>query len=446
MNRHEPFRYRSAEELLEKAEELGVELPCQDDLAPLFSSVNIFEAAVPNRLAVQPMEGCDGEPNGAPGELTLRRYRRYAQGGSGLIWAEACSVSAAGRSNPRQLLLSEDTLDAFKRLTEEVRTAASRGSGSCLQPFLVLQLTHSGRRSMQHDRSKPKAACFNPLFDAAPAEVDVVGDEELAAVRDKFVAAALLARRAGFDAVDIKACHGYLVHELLSAFTRTDSRYGGDFEGRSRFLLEILREIRATEPQLALAVRLSATDAVPHPYGFGVEPNGTGAPDLSEPLQLRRLLREAGCALLNITAGIPAYRPYVGRPFDRPVKGAPRPDQHPLEGVSALIRWAAAFQKADPRLPVVGTGYSWLRHFWPNVGAAVIAGDGASFIGLGRGSFAYPDAPLDLRDHGRLDPRKCCIACSRCTELMRSRQIAGCVIRDPSIYRPVYRNLQARSS
>jgi 2,4-dienoyl-CoA reductase-like NADH-dependent reductase (Old Yellow Enzyme family) len=388
------------------------------------------------------MEGCDSSPEGAPDELTFRRYRRYAQGGNGLIWFEACSVSRAGRSSPRQLQLTGETLGAFQRLVEITRIAARERFGPSHNPYLVLQLTHSGRRSMRGNRSKPKAAYFNPLIDKSPADVDLYRDEELVEVRDQFVAAAILARQAGFDAVDIKACHGYLLHELLSAFSRTDSAYGGEFEGRARLLLQIARQVSETVPQVALAVRLNATDGIPYPYGFGVEKTGTPRPDLSEPLQLQQLLKDSGCALLNITAGIPSYNPHVGRPFSRPARGLGNTDVHPLAGVGSLIRWAAAFQKADPSMPVTGTGYSWLRRFWPHVGAAVIAQEGASLVGLGRSSFAYPDAPLDLMDRGELDPGKCCLACSCCTELMTNGQIAGCVIRDQSIYKQAYRNIR----
>jgi 2,4-dienoyl-CoA reductase-like NADH-dependent reductase (Old Yellow Enzyme family) len=442
MNAHERFRYRDAEELLEKAEELGINLPWQDGIAPLFLTFDILGKRVPNRLAVQPMEGCDSTPDGAPDELTFRRYRRYAQGGSGLIWFEACSVSAAGRSNPRQLHLTNKTLGAFERLVDMTRTVARDRFGSSFIPYLVLQLTHSGRFSNKENRSKPKVAYFNPILGASLDDVDVYRDEELDAIRDDFVNTAILAQQAGFDAVDVKACHGYLLDELLSAFTRTDSSYGGDFECRTRLLLEIVKQIRISASRVALAVRMNATDAIPYPYGFGVVKSGGVEPDLSEPLRLQQALRDAGCVLLNVTAGIPAHASHVGRPFNRPPRGARPADIHPLIGVHSLIRWAAAFQKAQPSLPVVGTGYSWLQRFWPHVGAAVVAQQDACFIGLGRNSFAYPDAPLDLVTRGKLDPAKCCTACSRCSELMTNRQVAGCVVRDPSIYKKAYANIR----
>lgn len=442
MRRHEPFRYHNSVELLKKAQELGVSLPFQESIAPLFAAFHIGDQKVANRIAVQPMEGFDGTPAGAPGELTWRRYRRYSEGGSGLIWFEACSVSDPGRSNPRQLTLTGKTRTEYLRLVEMARNTARKRFGASHEPYLVLQLTHSGRFSRRENRSKPKVTCYNPFLDKSRGEVELFRDAELVEIGDQFIAAAILAHQAGFNAVDIKACHGYLLHELLSAFTRTDSLYGGGFEGRTRLLLDIVRRIREAVPRLDLAVRLNATDGFPYPYGFGVDQGAEAKPDLAEPLRLQQLLIDAGCVLFNITASVPALSPHIGRPFERPARGAKCPDIHPLSSVCSLIQLAAVFQDAHPSLPVVGTGYSWLRRFWPNVGAAVIAQGGASFIGLGRSSFAYPDAAVDLMNLGKLDPAKCCITCSCCTDLMRNNQVAGCVIRDRTIYKGAYANIK----
>jgi 2,4-dienoyl-CoA reductase (NADPH2) len=440
MSRHEPFRFRSAGELLAKAAELGAALPFQDEIRPLFETIRVAGKTIPNRIAVQPMEGFDASCEGAPEELTFRRYRRYAAGGNGLIWFEACSVSPDGRSNPRQLVLNRGTCAEFRRLVDETRRAAWKSDGSTHGPFLVLQLTHSGRFRQRESGAKQRAACWNPRFDRSPDEVDLFEDSELASIGDQFCEAASLAWEAGFDGIDVKACHGYLLHELLASMARKDSIYGGAFENRSRLLLDIVRRVRTEVPGLALAVRMNATDGIEH--GFGVQPGGSTLPDLAEPFRLRDLLADAGCALLNITAGIPVYTPHLGRPFDRPARGGAHPDMHPLESVCHLIRLAAAFQGSCPGLPVVGTGYSWLRHFWPNVGAAVLAQKEASFIGLGRNAFAYPDAPLDLMRTGALSRSKCCSACSCCTDLMRNRQVTGCVIRDRAIYKQAYRKIR----
>lgn len=438
-SRHQRFRFRTADVLLRKAESLGIDLPFERSLDPLFEPAMVGSRKVPNRIAIQPMEGCDAGPDGAPGDLTLRRYRRYAGGGSGLIWFEATSVASDGRSNPGQLLLTRATLPSFRALVDGTREAARAQLGSVHQPFLVLQLTHAGRFSRPDGTGARKVACANPYLDDPGRQARRWDDEELDRLREVFVEAIRLATAAGFDAVDIKACHGYLVHEFLGARTRAGSRYGGSLENRSRLLVDTVRQAREAVPETRIAVRLSATDGIPFPYGFGVNEDGSPGRNLDEPSALVRTLIASGCALVNITAGIPAHAPHIARPFDRPAGDDALPPEHPLSGVMRLIELAAAMQRECGPVPVVGTGYSWLRQFWPYVGAAVVRRGMARFIGLGRAAFAYPSAPLDLLTRGTLDSASCCVACSRCTELMRRGSATGCVVRDRPIYQRIFR-------
>jgi 2,4-dienoyl-CoA reductase (NADPH2) len=93
-------------------------------------------------------------------------------------------------------------------------------------------------------------------------------------------------------------------------------------------------------------------------------------------------------------------------------------------------------------VPMVGTGYSWLRQFFPYVGASVLERKDASFIGLGRMLFAYPYAPRDLMEKGALDPKKVCTACSRCSEMMRWGGMSGCAVRDKKIYGEPYKQMR----
>ncbi len=431
-SRHERFAFGDAAALLAKAKTLGIEIPFTTDWKPLFRPFRIAGRFLANRLAVQPMEGADARPDGSPGDLTFRRYARFGAGGCGLIWFEAAAVTAAGRSNPAQLLLNAATFDGFQRLVEETRSAAGPGAS----PLLILQLTHSGRFSKPDGRPAPVIARHDPRLDGIQglaADHSLIADPDLDRLKDRYVAAAELARRAGFDGVDIKACHGYLVSELLAARSRPDSRYGGGFENRTRFLIETVRAVRSAEPALLLACRLGLFDA--WPGGFGVDPADPARPDPAEPEDLVRLLEAEGTSLIDITAGIPAVRAHFGRPFDRPAAGAAAADEHPLESVARLLGLAARVQGSFPGLAVVGTGYSWLRQFFPGVASAVVAAGGASIAGLGRLSFACPDFAIRLRDEGRLATRNVCVACSGCSTLLGSGGPAGCVVRDPAVYR-----------
>jgi 2,4-dienoyl-CoA reductase (NADPH2) len=435
---HAKFRFRSAGELQAKARGLGLDLPFDDDLSVLFDKLDIAGRAAPNRLAVLPMEGADAEASGAPSELTLRRYRRFAAGGSGLIWFEATAVQPDGRSNPRQLMLTEGTVAAFSKLVEAVRDEAARVHGEKDRPLLILQLTHSGRFSKPEGTPRPLVAHHSPYLDplhGLPPDFRLLTDAELESVRDDLVEAAELAAAAGFDGVDIKACHGYLLSEILAAHTRTGSRYGGPFANRARLLLETARTIRRDDPGLLLACRVSAGDTIPFPYGFGMDPDSPAAFDLKEPLALVSKLVEAGVGLLAYSLGIPYWKPQYGRPFDTPIPGGTVPDEHPLEGVARHLSVATRIQRAFPGVPLVGAGYSWLRRFFPPVAAAMVRSGRSAVIGLGRGALAYPGFAGDLAVKGRMDPRRVCTTCSLCSLLLRQGKPSGCALRDGEVYK-----------
>jgi len=443
MSYHKPFNYEDSDELLRDSEDLGYRLPFNKDISSLFKKISISGTPVPNRLAVQPMEGFDAYQNGAPSKWTERRYLRYAEGGSGLIWFEATAVKDDSRSNPRQLYISNENIDSFKTLVGKVRSAAEKKFGTSHRIYCVLQLTHSGRYSRPVEGFKPKVVNFNPFLDKNPQNLEVISDKELDSLQDDFFEAARLAFHAGFDAIDIKSCHGYLLNELLGAYTRQNSRYGGGFENRTRFLTEVVHKIKSGIEELGVSSRINVFDGIPYPYGFGFARESSLDIDLTEMKVLIRRLLILGCALFNITAGHPYYKPHISRPFDRPAPGTPEPEEGPLEGVIRLIKTVSNLQKEFPDVLFVGSGYSWLRQFFPFVGAAVIKGKRASFIGLGRSSFAYPDAPCDLMEKGKLDKGKVCITCSRCTELMRHLAKTGCAVRDLSIYGEEYKKMRS---
>jgi 2,4-dienoyl-CoA reductase-like NADH-dependent reductase (Old Yellow Enzyme family) len=382
------------------------------------------------------MEGFDGDLGGNPSELTSRRYRRFAGGGCGLIWFEATAVVEEGRSNPHQLCLTPGTAAGFTRLVAETRRCASEALGPDHDPLLVLQLTHSGRWSKPDGSRRPVIARhFDVLDEMVDIDEDypVVTDEELDRLQEVFVSAARLASEVGFDGVDVKACHGYLVSELLGSFTRK-GRYGGSLENRTRFLLETIRRIRSEVQGIFVTSRLNAFDGLPFPFGFGVSRKNPDEPDLGEPMEVLGKARALGAPMVNITMGVPYCKPHLGRPFNRAVPGSPSAPEHPLVGISRFQTITQALQRAHPDLPLIGTGYSWLRHFFPYVAAGAVAEGGVSLVGLGRMAFAYPDFARDLAELGELDPRKVCVGCSGCSELMRAGGPSGCVVRDGDLF------------
>ncbi|MDP4223836.1 MAG: hypothetical protein Q8868_11040 [Bacteroidota bacterium] len=423
---HERFKYKTFQDLIRKSKDLGLDLPLSEDISPLLEPLSLAGFRIQNRLVVQPMEGYDAEYNGSPSEMTERRYLRYATGGSGMIWYEAVAVTGNGRSNPRQLWITKNNSDKFSFLNDKVRRTAARNG---FNPLLVVQLTHSGRYSRPEGKPKPQVAAINPVLDKTLPYV--LTDDDLKRIQEQFVNASRLAARSGFNAIDLKACHGYLIVDLLASKERKESVFGGEETSkRFRFLLETIDWIRDEVPGMLITTRLNISDL--YKGGFGVD--GNGLVDLTEPRMLTEQLKLKEMELINLTMGSPYFNPYVTRPFDVPVPGQKVPEEHPLEGVARMISQTSIMQKEFPEVMVVSSAWSYLRQFAPNVAAAVVKNGGASFIGFGRSSFAYPDMPADLMNNGKADPGKVCISCSGCSRLSINMRPTGCVIRDKRVY------------
>lgn len=430
--------YTTAESFHEQNTALGTALPFAEDVSNLSQSLQIGNKSVPNRLVCQAMEGCDGTPTGEPDELTKRRYQRFAKGGAGLIWFEATAVMEEGRANPRQLYITKDNLDAYKRQVEQIKETAIKENGYA--PIIVMQATHSGRYSKPHGAPAPLIAYNNPIFEKDnPISADrIVTDDYLDLVGEKLVEGAVLAEQAGFDGVDIKCCHRYLNSELLSAYTR-EGRYGGSLENRTRLLREsISGAIESCGKDFLVSSRMNVYDGFPHPYGFGVKDDGTTDFDPTEPIWLLQQLRDSGVKLLNITMGNPYFNPHVNRPF---ANGGYVPEEHPLQGVSRMLNGTQMLKKAVPDMKFICSGVSYLGAAAPNVISGYIENGGFDFGGFGRTIFAYPDFAKDILKNGEMNPKNLCICCSKCTEIMRSGSTPGCVIRD-ELYAKLYKELK----
>lgn len=435
--KHTTFHYKHLDEVRADAERMGLALPLSEDTSLFSSPVDLAGTQLANRFSVQPMEGCDSTDDGTPTELTFRRYQRFARGGAGLLWMEAVAITPEGRANPHQLMLHEGNLDVFKRLVSEAKETALRENG--FLPYLVMQATHSGRYSKPDGLPAPLIARHDALEEkeARLPEERVASDTYLKSLADKFAATARLAEMAGFDAVDIKACHRYLLSELLSAYDRPGP-YGGSYENRTRLLKESIDAASAaTKGDCAVTTRLNLYDGYPYPYGWGVDTSGGLDPVLDEPIRLVRELRaKHGIHLFNFTIGNPYFNPHVNRPYDL---GAYVPPEHPLESQARVCRCIGEVKKQVEDIVVISSANSYLRQFSANMAAGMLADGAADIVGFGRMAFAYPDFAKDLMRTGALDPRQCCVACGKCTQLMRSGAVAGCVVRDSALYLPIYR-------
>lgn len=451
---------KSSAQLRTRLEELGVaeSLPLDDEMlsaeqgSPLAATLTWRDQhgeplVVGNRWCIHPMEGWDANADGSPSPLTLRRWQRFGTSGAKLIWGgEAAAVRPDGRANPRQTLATEGNREGLAALRESL-VAGHREQGLDPEDLLVgLQLTHSGRFCRPRSKAlEPRIAYHHPQLDAKfgidPADDSIVWtDEQLEGLIEDYVAAARHAHAAGFRFVDVKACHGYLLHEFLSA-RRRPGKFGGDLEGRSRLLLTIIERIQQTTPELAIGVRLSVFDYPAYktsrdvgepmefepPYdGFGVRVEAPMEMDLEEPLQLMRWLQQRGVFAVNLSCGSPYYCPHVQRPAIFPPSDGYQPPEDPLVGVARQVDSVRRCKEQLPELPLVGTGYSYLQDYLPHVAQAVARRGWVDSIGLGRMVLSYPELPLDALRGRPWQRKKVCRTFSDCTTAPRNGLVSGC--------------------
>lgn len=454
------FKFHSLADVEAEVSKLGLDMPFSTDLTPLFRPVQIGPYRVGNAFCVQPMEGCDGTLDGEPDDLVLRRYERFGAGGAKLIWGEATAVVEEGRANPRQLLINDRTASGIGRMLHVCRQAHRRVHGNDDDLLVGLQLTHSGRYS----HCKPLIAVHDPILDSRmgiDSSVPLLDDDSLKRLVDHYVAAARIAYKLGYQFVDVKQCHRYLLNELLAAKSRPGP-YGGSLENRTRLPRDIITAIRAEVPGLMIATRMNVYDSIPYrkqfatPVGepcphalpldcaWGTLATNHATPDLNEPITWIAEMRKLGVAMINVSMGSPYATPHVVRPFEYPPPDGYETPEHPLIGVDRHFRLTAEIQRAFPELPVVGSGYSYLQEFLPNAGAANLRDERATFVGVGRATLAQPDFVRQLQEYGKLDRKRICRTFSYCTALMRSKHnelgqfATGCPPFDKEVYGPIW--------
>jgi 2,4-dienoyl-CoA reductase-like NADH-dependent reductase (Old Yellow Enzyme family) len=442
-------KLRDADAFARHQAEIGTALPTHSDPAAVLGApLDVGGRVLANRWAVLPMEGWDGTPDGRPTDLVRRRWRRFGRTGAALVWGgEAVAVRADGRANPHQLAIGPASEGDLVALRTELVAGYEEVDGDPSGPVIGLQLTHSGRWSRPRGTPLPKVAFRHPVLDALGDVTDdlVVTDTWLDDLVGAFAHAARVAAEAGFDFVDVKHCHGYLLHELLAARTRPGA-YGGDLAGRTHFLSQVVAAIRRDAPGLGIGVRLSAFDVVPHmpgpdgrgvpaatgqyPYAFGGDGTGLGI-DLAEVHELCDRLVALGIPWLCVTAGSPYYCPHVQRPAYFPPSVGYLPPRDPLLEVERMLTVTAELSAAHPALTVVASGLSYLQEWMPAVAAALVASGGAALAGYGRGVLSYPELPGAVLAGEELERARLCRTFSDCTTAPRNGLVSGCYPIDP---------------
>jgi 2,4-dienoyl-CoA reductase-like NADH-dependent reductase (Old Yellow Enzyme family) len=441
---------------------LGLDLQFEHSLSTgaasaLTKPLSFKGRVIGNRWAIHPMEGWDGTTTGGVTEPMIRRWQRFGESGAKLIWGgEAMAVRPDGRANPNQLIINQDNKAGIAHLRDRLIRAHAETFGRTDDLLIGFQLTHSGRFCKPWDKKKmePRAAFRHPILDKkfnVTSDEQMFTDDELKRLIEDYIAAAKIAAAIGADFVDIKHCHGYLLHELLGAHTRPGP-FGGSLENRTRMVREIAAGIRAEVPKLEIGVRVSAFDFVPfkpdpaqakpgklgpgipedfstclpYRYAFGVDQNNPIAYDLAEPAKFLELLQSLDIRLVNLSAGSPYYNPHIQRPAIYPPSDGYQPPEDPLAGVARQINVVKQLKAKFPELILVGTGYSYLQEYLPHVAEHYVRSGQVDSVGLGRMVLSYPTMLADATTKGKLEGRLICRTFSDCTTAPRNGLRSGC--------------------
>jgi 2,4-dienoyl-CoA reductase-like NADH-dependent reductase (Old Yellow Enzyme family) len=458
----------------QRLQDLEAYLPCDSKVlsaaegSPLAAPIDVGGFVVGNRWCIHPMEGWDGTREGEPTEHTLRRWEHFGESGAKLIWGgEAFAVQSDGRANPNQIGVIDDNVDraekGVRNLIGRLVDAHRRKIGSTDDLLVGLQLTHSGRFCRPNDKKKlePRIAYHHPILDrkfniAATDDSVVISDEYIERLIDNYIRAAKIAQRTGYRFVDVKHCHGYLGHEMLSAFTR-EGKFGGSFENRTRFTREIIQGIQAECPGLMIGVRLSAFDhppfkpdpakggngklgpgipeeyqnLIPYLYGFGCNPNNPLEMDLTEPIAFIQMLLQMNVRLVNVSCCSPYYNPHYQRPAMFPPSDGYQPPEDPLIGVARQVDAVRQLKATCPDSILIGSGYTYLQEYLPQVSQAVVRNGWTDFVGIGRLVLSYWELPADTLAGVDMQTKRICRTFSDCTTAPRNGIISGCFPLDP---------------
>jgi NADPH2 dehydrogenase len=442
---------RTVERFSQQVEQLGCVIPIEEKLlsanegSPLAEPLMMGKLRIGNRWVIHPMEGWDAQHDGSPSPLTLRRWKNFGESGAKWIWGgEAAAVRPDGRANPRQTMAINSNRQGLQKLLATLSEAHRQRMGSGDDLVVGLQLTHSGRFCKPNDnkRWEPRIMYHHPILDQkygidSQNDSIVWTDAQLDDLIGDYVQAAKLAADVGYHFVDVKACHGYLLHESLTAHSRP-GRYGGDYNGRTRLLRAIIHAVLTEVPSLEIGVRLSLCDmppfrqgaehgepvdyshCLPYHFAFGCNPDQPTELSMQEPLRLLQDLKSDGVAAFNVTLGSPYYNPHLQRPAIFPPSDGYQPPEDPLVGVArhfkALSRSARSCSGCAHRRQWlhIPSGVSTVsrtsncsarlgRCGWVRSNGALVPRDARRFIG-GQATLQEIDLPDFQRMHYRSTP------------------------------------------
>jgi 2,4-dienoyl-CoA reductase-like NADH-dependent reductase (Old Yellow Enzyme family) len=361
----------------------------------LFTPGRIGEVEIRNRIVMPAMTTRLADADGFVTDATIAWFEARARGGAGLVTVEMASPEKAGRHRRRELGIYDDRfLPGLTRLAARLHEAGARAA---------IQLGHGGGHTRPDVCGEtplaPSAIPYRVLETTVETVVPLaMTAEHIEATIAAHVAAARRAGDAGFDMVELQACHGYLISQFLNPVeNRRGDAYGGTLENRARFLLDILRRLQQALPGFPVVVRLGADDFFPG----GLVPQ--------EGVRVARWVAEAGAAAVHVSAG--HYRSLPSAERMIPPMAYPEGCFLPY---SARIR-------SEVAVPVIAVG----RLGDPVLAEAALAEGKADFVALGRPLIADPDWGRKVGTGA--SPRRC-IACNTCIDGMRGGASIHCLV------------------
>lgn len=359
----------------------------------IFSEYRMNNLSLQNRLVAQAMEINSADASGTVSERILDRYKRLALGKWGMVFVEAISVMAGSLARNSGLVITRGNLDSFKRLAGEFKSRDEKG-------LVMFQLTHAGR--VAGDFSEKVCIC------GGGPDIPELTMGGLERVRDAFIDACGLAHEAGADGVDIKACHGYLLGEMLRSSNIRSDAYGGNTENRSRLICDIIKEAKRLYPRLVMGSRISFYEGIRG--GCGTASPGEVIEDPGGMVDSAGFIVNAGADYINVSAGIPSVTPKLTRPGE--------------DGVFNMyshFRYAKTVKDRFPDITVIGSAYSAGLRLSARFADENIGKGYTDLTGFGRQNLADPLFPVKLKEApGSIRWCKLCGGCSKLLKAMKN--------------------------
>jgi len=405
-------------------------------MKPLLMSqpIRIHCKTAPNRIVYHPCECNDADGEGNPTDLTLERYRKFAEGGPGVIFVEGTKVTNKSHGRIRDLWAMKQNIEGLKKLVDTMREVNP-------ETVILFQISHDGRRSGKFSR-------VVSVYPTGDPSIHVLTTRELVEIEDMFAEAAWVVEQAGGDGIDIKTCNGYLGAEILRpANNRTDG-YGGSFENRTRFFRETLEKIRKkVSSSFILGARISR-EVIPGRVGSSAA--DASDEDLTEFIDFARLMEKEGMHYISVHVSNASY--FAEKWVQMPTNKNP---------TDVFVHFRLTHKIKDAvSILVMGAGYSYLGN-----GKNRLPGDNpdkksfvywaeknlkegkTDMVGVGRQSLADPHFARKVLE-GKYDEIKYCKTCQGCFKLVVYQERSGCTVYDErykKLLRKLNKNLKVAS-